>query len=77
MRCRVFGFIVSFIPYATRHTVKTGIIEWCAMICRWEFPTLEKGAKNKAKEELLNPSERHEKNKKKHQTLPEESTLTT
>jgi len=40
------------------------------------IPYLRNGAKNTAKEERLSPSERHKKTKK-HQTPPEEPTLTT
>jgi len=54
-------------------TVKTGIIESCAMSLRISY--FRKGAKNTAKEERLSPPERHRKTKK-HQTLPEGATLT-
>jgi len=40
------------------------------------IPYLGKGAKIAAKKELLSPSQSHKKTKK-HQTLPEEATLTT
>jgi len=56
------------------NTVKTGIIESCAMSLR--IPYFRRRAKNTAKEERLSLSERHNKTKK-HQTLPEGATLTT
>jgi len=42
-------------------TVKTGIIESCAMSLRISY--FRKGAKNTAKEERLSPSKRHRKDK--------------
>ena len=66
--------VCNQVAFNSHSTVKTGIIEWCAMSLR--IPYFRNGAKSTAKEERLSPSERHKKTKK-HQTLPEGATLTT